>query len=57
MKDFCYKFLKRYYKRGLMAVEYMNEVNAILPADANIGQIMSVVYPVMKKAARKSLCW
>jgi len=51
MKDFCRDFLARYKNRGLMAVEYKNEVSAMVPPDYNVEHIMKPLYPVMKKAA------
>jgi hypothetical protein len=51
MKEFSRTFVERYKDRGLMCIEYKNEVDAIMPAAVNIKQIMSKVYPVMKAAA------
>jgi len=51
MKDFCRAFLSRYKDRGLMVVEYKNEVSAMVPPDYNVEKIMKPLYPVMKKAA------
>jgi hypothetical protein len=49
MKNVCRTFLNKYKDKGIKAIEFKNEVNAMVPAKFNIDNYMKPTYPVMKE--------